>query len=155
MRSRTAVATTWVLALALAALSISCGNDNAKLRFANLDGADETPPNSSTATGTAAYKIPNSRNSIQFSLTVENIENVVAAHIHVGAPGVPGAIIFPLANGPFTTLTGTLTEADFTPAPAAGINTFADGVNALLAGNTYTNVHTTAFPAGEIRGQNE
>src|SRR5262249_4703434 len=76
MRSRASVAVTLLIACALAALSISCGGgNNADLRFANLDGADETPPNSSTATGTAAYKIPDSRNSIQYSLSVENIQN--------------------------------------------------------------------------------
>jgi hypothetical protein len=50
-------------------------------------------------------------------------------------------------------LTKTLTSADFTADAANGINTFSDAVNAILAGNTYINVHTQQFPDGEIRGQ--
>jgi hypothetical protein len=37
--------------------------------------------------------------------------------------------------------------------PGAGINMFADAVNAIEAGQTYFNIHTVAFPGGEIRGQ--
>jgi hypothetical protein len=38
----------------------------------------------------------------------------------------------------------------------AGPQTFtvnADFVTQLLQGNVYSNIHTTAFPGGEIRGQ--
>src|SRR5262249_15005142 len=50
-------------------------------------------------------------------------------------------------------MTRVLTVANFTPQPSAGINTFADARRALLAGNTYFNIHTSTFSAGEIRGQ--
>ena len=41
---------------------------------------------------------------------------------------------------PVTTATGTVISV-------------TDQVNALLAGNIYFNLHSTGFPAGEIRGQ--
>lgn len=37
--------------------------------------------------------------------------------------------------------------------PALGINTFADALQAIAVGQAYVNIHTTAFPGGEIRGQ--
>jgi hypothetical protein len=54
-----------------------------------------------------------------------------------------------MTSGHFT---GTLTAANLTP--AGPIMTFADAVEALKEGNTYTNLHTQMFPGGEIRGQN-
>ena len=49
------------------------------------------------------------------------------------------------------TITGTLTQADVTPAD--GINTIADVAAAIERGNAYVNIHTVAYPAGELRGQ--
>jgi len=37
--------------------------------------------------------------------------------------------------------------------PAQGINSIEDVVNAILSGNSYTNVHAVNNPNGEIRGQ--
>jgi hypothetical protein len=82
------------------------------------------------------------------------LTGVTASHIHSGAAGANGGVMFSLFSAPATftsPLTKTLTSADFTP--VAGITTFADAVNAILAGNAYINVHTTANVGGEIRGQ--
>ncbi|MGA9922556.1 MAG: CHRD domain-containing protein, partial [Isosphaeraceae bacterium] len=85
-----------------------------------------------------------------------------AAHIHFGNPGVEGPILFPFIepnanNFPLDVTSGTyvttLTAASLIPDPADGINTFAEAVNAIEAGHTYFNIHTVAFPGGEIRGQ--
>ena len=61
-------------------------------------------------------------------------------HIHVGAVGVSGPVVFPFSNlmSPFSY---TSTALDATQE--------AD----LLANHYYVNLHTDAFPAGEIRGQ--
>ncbi len=74
--------------------------------------------------------------------------DLTMSHIHAAAFGVAGGIIFDLGDGTAWTpqdggLRRTITDATF---PVANI---AD----LLAGNTYVNVHTTAFGGGEIRGQ--
>jgi len=50
-------------------------------------------------------------------------------------------------------LTGTATTTDLVARAAQGINSWEDFVQALLLGNTYVNVHSTANPGGEIRGQ--
>ncbi len=74
----------------------------------------------------------------------------IESHIHLGASGVNGGVIFGLGTGssPNWTNTATGTSLSLTGQmfPAANV---AD----LIAGNTYLNFHTAAFPGGEIRGQ--
>jgi len=80
-----------------------------------------------------------------------------AAHIHFGNPGVEGPILFPFLDFPIGVTSGAfstiLTASNLLPDPGNGINTFAEAVNAIEAGHTYFNIHTVAFPHGEIRGQ--
>jgi hypothetical protein len=65
-----------------------------------------------------------------------------AAHIHNGPRGVAGPIVFALTEASMGsgiwTAQATLSQTD---------------LNTLLAGNYYFNVHSAAFPNGEIRGQ--
>jgi hypothetical protein len=117
-----------------------------------LDGGQETPPVQTGATGTMTVMLNPDQTAATYFLSDSGLLNVTGAHIHVAPPGVAGPIIFPLAEGPYTSpLTATLTEADFTPQPGAA--TFDEAVDAMLTGNTYANVHTAAYPDGEIRGQ--
>lgn len=121
-----------------------------------LNGMQEVPPVVSTATGTATVKVDAARTTINVTLNTAGLVNPTASHIHFGAVGINGSVLFSLfaAPGVFpATLTKTLTSADFTPDAANGIITFADAVNAILTGNTYINVHTQAHLGGEIRGQ--
>jgi hypothetical protein len=121
---------------------------------AELDGLQEVPPILTTAAGSMTVFLNNDQSTLTFTLDYSNLQNINAAHIHVAPVGVDGPIIFPLANASFASpLSGTLTEAGLTPQPGAGINTFADAVNAMISGLTYVNVHTTTNPDGEIRGQ--
>jgi hypothetical protein len=86
-----------------------------------------------------------------------------AAHIHFGSsPASNGPPIFPFIepyadNFPLGVTSGTyvttLTAASLLPDPADGINTFADAVSAIESGHTYFNIHTVAFPGGEIAGE--
>jgi hypothetical protein len=96
--------------------------------------------------------------TIAYKLEVTNITDATAAHIHLGAAGQNGPVIVPLFTGPqksgsFTGVLaqGTITEKDLT-GPMAG-KSFTDLAGAVLAGQTYANVHTVANPNGEIRGQ--
>lgn len=114
------------------------GTDNVIFK-ATLNGANETPVNTSAATGDATLTF-NQINST-FNIVV-NYSGVVAtgAHIHKGAPGVPGGIIFP-----FTAITSPI---NYTSAPLDSTQK-AD----LFANMYYVNVHSAAYPGGEIRGQ--
>ena len=121
---------------------------------AELNGLQEVPPVLTAGSGSMTVFLNNDQSAMTFTLDFSNLNNINAAHIHVAPVGVDGPIIFPMADASFASpLTGTLTDAGLTPQPAGNVSTFPDAVNAMITGNTYVNVHTTANPDGEIRGQ--
>ncbi len=130
-----------------------------------LTGASQVPPVTTDASGNVQVQIIDGGMAVRFELTVCDIQNVTQAHIHVGAAGTNGVgnnIILWL-YGPnaakFSTTgcselaEGILTPKDLHPNSANGVNTWSDFLTALTSGHTYVNVHTTAHPMGEIRGQ--
>lgn len=137
---------------------------------ANLNGAQETTPgDTSTATGTLSLDYMAATQSLAYTLTFSGLTYPASmAHIHVGPPGVSGAILFtffdygtnPTPSTTGETVSGTLTAADFMPDTYDGINTFANAISFIEAGNTYVNVHSASpmgtmpnYMLGEIRGQ--
>jgi hypothetical protein len=124
---------------------------------ANLRGSNETPPNTSTASGIGDFTFDTVAQDITFSLSYSGLtSNAAMAHIHFGAVNVAGPIILPFTPNPTGTsgtLSGVLTTANLINQATTGIVTFTDIFNAAVAGNLYANVHTVEFPAGEIRGQ--
>jgi len=133
------------------------------LRFQiRLTGDQQVPAVNTTAFGFAEVQLSEDNSTLSFEVVVCNIANVTASHIHVGAAGTNGPVVLPFFGSPplfnstrgcDTLAEGTRTSADLVARPAAGINTWTDFINALLVGNAYVNVHTTAHPGGEIRGQ--
>jgi len=108
--------------------------------FATMNPSQETPPNSSTGRGNGLVLLNSNETSALTGLTFRNLSSAeTAAHIHAGAAGVAGPIIFPLP--------ATNPVIDFTISPSG------QQVAALKAGQQYMNVHSTNFPSGEIRGQ--
>ena len=120
-----------------------------------LDGAQETPPVETGAVGNMSLQLSPDQTQITYTLSQSGLVSpITAAHIHAAPPGVPGPIIFPLTDTNFTSpLTGFLSAKDLTPQSDAGVVTFEDAIDAMLTGKTYANIHTTANPNGEIRGQ--
>jgi hypothetical protein len=114
----------------------------------DLVGAEEVPgPGDSNATGFAALTLNPGRETICFDLDWADIDgDVVAAHIHVGAAGVAGPVVVPLAG---------------TSGPGSGGSASGcmDVDRALVVAirrapsDYYVNVHSTDYPAGAIRGQ--
>lgn len=103
-----------------------------------LDGSKEVPPTNSTGTAWAemSYQLGGSMLSIFLATDVD----ATAVHIHDGAAGQNGPIIFGL------TQTG--------PGEWRGSGTFTRLQEIrFLNGNMYLNVHSQAFPSGEVRGQ--
>jgi aldose sugar dehydrogenase len=107
---------------------------------ANLTAAQETPPNNSTAVGTATILLSPDETTARVSLNFSGLTSAETdAHIHgPAAPGVIGVILFPLPTGNVSDFLISLTPTD---------------VANLKNGQLYVNVHTTNFPNGEIRGQ--
>lgn len=128
----------------------------------HMTGGNETPPRPSLAQGQLTLRLQVGGTAADYKLLVANIEDVTQAHIHLAPPGVPGPVIVWLypAAPPAQLLPGrfdgVLAEGAITDAqvvgPLAGQG-LAGLVAAIRAGNAYANVHTVAFPPGEIRGQ--
>ena len=117
-----------------------------------LNGANSAPANASTATGTALMSFDNVTNLFDLSINVIGINKTTLtnSHIHLGASGVNGGIIFDLGAGTSPNWTNTATGMSLS---LIGQTFPAANVGDLLAHNTYLNLHTAAFPGGEIRGQ--
>src|SRR4051812_28032157 len=67
---------------------------------ASLSGLNETPPNNSTANGTAVFLL--SADHTQLAYHIEYIglsHGDTAKHIHKGASGITGPVIFSLPTG--------------------------------------------------------
>jgi hypothetical protein len=137
---------------------------------AHLKGRNEVPARPTKAAGNAVFHLSDDGTELEYKLIVANIENVVQAHIHIGAEGVNGPVVAFLygpvgadggrIQGPIGT--GTITEDDLI-GPLTG-QSLEDLVDEIRAGNAYVNVHTDDgvappnsgpgdFPGGEIRGQ--
>ena len=155
-----------VLLLAVAGLAAAGGNGNYSV---HLSGDTEVPANASLGTGQAVFHLSPDGTSLDYKLIVANLDNPVAAHIHIAPPGVNGPVVAflfgPAAPGGGTA-NGVLAEGTITAAnlvgPLAG-QPFSALIEALNSGNAYVNVHTNDgvppagtgpgdLPGGEIRG---
>ena len=126
---------------------------------ATLTGAAERPdPVTTDASGSATVDIDEDGGS--FEVEVEDITDVTLAHIHVGDANTAGPIAVELFNAGGTPVSftdratlasGTFDESDIDP--TSGVTTMEELIEEMEAGNTYVNVHTSANPTGEIRGQ--
>lgn len=120
---------------------------------AQLSGANEVPPVQTDATGMATFTL--SEGTVTYRIEVENLVNVFAAHIHIAAAGENGPIRVGLfdEDPPVTIDDGLLVEGSFTEADVLEDLTFDDLLDLMETGGAYVNVHTSANPGGEIRGQ--
>lgn len=105
-----------------------------------LSGANEVPANASYASGTSTIVIGADK-SVTGSVNVTGM-TATMAHIHMAAAGKNGPVILPFPK-----------TADNTFAPAAGAKLTDAQYASFKAGDLYINVHSAAFPAGEVRVQ--
>lgn len=166
-----AVVATAVAATLTGSAAVADGPSTQSFFFERLSGYEETPLALSTsATGQLRLQINERAQEITYRLSYTALEggNITQAHVHFGAPAQTGGISFFLCtnqgNGPAgtqacpaapATITGTIRPADVIGPAAQGIaaGEFNEIVAAIRAGLAYVNVHSTAFPVGEIRGQ--
>jgi hypothetical protein len=124
-----------------------------------LGGGEEAPTQVLTgAVGIADLEINTDARTIAVELRMFNIPTgTTAGHIHVGPKGVSGPVVvdFPIPAGRTGDLNISFTvgASSFRAQSAIGINTMDDVIQAIIGGGAYVNIHTSTFPAGEIRGQ--
>jgi CHRD domain-containing protein len=124
---------------------------------ADLSGDDELPPVDTNATGIATFQ--SNGNTMNYQLSVSDLNNVTAAHIHRGDSDHNGKVVVNLYNnkskGPQNGLLsqGTITASNLI-GPLAG-HPLSDLIDIMDNGTAYVNAHTKDFPLGEIRGQVE
>jgi len=173
-------------ALTLAASTASAST----ILFATLTHDQETPPGGTTppttstgaprplAYGTAIFELNDAQTELSMiatiydidvtgSQTTDTFDDLVAAHIHVGAPpgvnapvrwgffGAPDNDINPdnLLVVPFATGVGGVFTGIWNQPEGNGGTTLTTNLPDILAGLSYLNFHTVQFPGGEIRGQ--
>lgn len=102
-----------------------------------INSAQEVPTNPSMATGTFAGVYNKDTNVLTYTVTYQGM-TPVAGHLHRGMPGANGPVVFPLSS---------------LVSPVTGTATFTEADEALLLSNGfYVNLHSAAYPGGEIRG---
>jgi len=143
-----------------------------------LTGYEEVPSVSSGASGEFTARIRKDVPEIEWELSYSDLAGAVQqSHIHFGQTGVNGGItVFlctNLGNGPAgiqpcppppAVISGTIGAADVSPNIAAtlaarnqgmGTGEIEEFIEALRAGATYVNIHSTTWQGGEVRSQIE
>lgn len=143
---------------------------------ATLAGTNEVPQNSSPGIGNAVVTV--NGNLMTVSATFSGLlsatangspSGTTASHIHCCAPSTSNAGVatavptfpgFPLGvtSGTYTQTFDLTLASTYNPAFITARGGTVDGarlafLNGLQTGQTYFNIHTNAFPGGEIRGQ--
>jgi hypothetical protein len=140
MRQTLALLAAATLAMTVAAPAVAGGRpfDTALL------GANEVPgPGDPDGSGAAAVTVNPGQEEACFTLTVSDVEPILAAHIHRGTADVAGPVVVDLAP---TFVDGT----------ATGCVTVERGLAREILRDPdgfYVNVHNASFPAGALRGQ--
>jgi hypothetical protein len=125
---------------------------------ATLSGGEEKTAVASKTTGDAIFTLSADGKELAYALTVKDIEDAVAAHVHAGKKGAEGPPVVGLFGGAKKVgkfsgelAKGTITDKNLV-GPLYG-KTIADLVSLIKSGDAYVNVHTAKNPGGEIRGQ--
>jgi CHRD domain len=168
---------TWVIRVAVAlgviglTMSAATADEGAANLSARLSGFSEVPPNLTTGSGSFHATIRD--NTLTYTVSYSNLSTpAIMSHIHFAQPGVNGGIFIWLcgsATSPATlgpagtptcpaaggTVTRTVTATDVVAVTPQGVTAgdFAGVMRIIRNGEGYVNVHTTAHPGGEIRGQ--
>lgn len=135
-----------------------------------LSGTAEAPPNASPGTGTATLSVDTVAQTFFLEVTFSDLIGfTTAAHIH-GPTELPGAgtagvmtqtpffVGFPtgVQSGSYSALFDMTLAATFNSGFITSQGSLEQARVSFLAalenGQAYLNIHTTQFPAGEIRG---
>jgi len=147
------VSRAFTMFVTVALIGVACGDDITGIpsdveiyRADVMNGANELPtPVTTTATGSGIVTIMG--NLVSWKVNVAGISNVTVGHIHRFHPDtMAGGVIInisPTAGG--TNFTGTVAQG-------STVVTVDSLIAIIRAGRAYLNIHTSANPGGEIRG---
>ena len=168
MKKLIAMATALLAAVVLIASTAIAGDEQGHFR-AELNGYQEVVgPGSISTLGLGEFeaKLDKNERVIHFTLTYTLENAATQAHIHFAQRHVGGGVSAFLCGGGGqppcppgapepATVTGVITPAHVIGPTNQGIEpgSFDELVRAMSAGATYANVHSSRWPAGEIRGQ--
>jgi hypothetical protein len=127
------------------------------LRYAaELRPQNEFPAVTSDAYGSALVSLDLANNTIAWEVQTAGIVEPRMAHIHRGAAGANGPVIVNFATAP-EQIAGGHTHGSAAISAVQSANLTATDLTNLAAAPTaagyYVNVHSAAFPGGEVRGQ--
>jgi hypothetical protein len=137
-------------ALGVIGLAFAKGGSDHSTWFAALNGRNEL--NATTLhkgagdpDGSGGAVVTIDGTTLCFGITVKNIDQPVAAHIHSGKKHDNGSVVVPLTQ-----------PSTGDPGASSGCVTVAAPLAAEIAAHPkrfYVNVHTVAYPGGAVRGQ--
>ncbi len=116
--------------------------NNGRPISASLSGDQETSAGDPDGSGYVELELNQGQGTIEYTLSVENIDPATAAHIHIGAMGVAGPVVVGL-SAPSSGMSSGVIEVDTELIKAIRKN----------PENYYVNVHNPMYPAGAVRGQ--
>jgi fibronectin-binding autotransporter adhesin len=135
---------------AAAVVAMACAAASAQPFNFVVEPQQEVPPNNSNAAGAAQLLYNDAANTFNLDVQVFGITvpTITGFHIHNAPVGTNGPIVIDLGQ-----LGGTWVPS------GQGIRLTMNNVSIgnfepqLFSGNLYFNLHTQAFPGGQIRGQ--
>ncbi|MCB1901155.1 CHRD domain-containing protein [Cognatazoarcus halotolerans] len=154
-----------LLLLALVCMAGSAAHAATVTYFSGFSGSAEASPNASAGSGSLSLAYDEDANTLKVMLDFSGLTGTTtAAHIHCcSGPGVNSAVAVALdgfATGVTAGTYNVLFDLSDPGVYAASFLSASGGTaaaaemalaTALASGQTYVNIHTTAFPGGEIR----
>lgn len=150
-----------VMAVVLGVLAVAGVAEADGVFVATLSGTEEVPPVATEMGGRARIVFDEADTSAKFFLQIRNGVRVTQAHLHCAPRGENGPVVVWLAglhdrgwdvDGLFPWISNAVVTDENITNPACGV-TLAELVASIRAGLVYVNVHTIAYPGGEVRGQ--
>ena len=129
----------------------------------SLTGSAVVAPVTTGSSGTATFERSlGDFNFVDYIIDLKSMQGIRAVHLHLGAAGSnqastdpPLVSLFDSIPGiPLPDINGRFMENNFTVTELRPKGISLDSLEALVAkGMVYMDIHTRAFPNGEIRGQ--
>jgi hypothetical protein len=133
----------FIVVMALALLTNVAAAQEMGTATAKLTGDAEVPgPGDPKGSGTIQVTLDPAKGEVCYELSVANMQEATAAHIHEGAKGQEGPVKVPL-QAPKTGAAKGCAKVD-----AVVIETIMKD-----PADYYVNIHNAAFPKGAVRGQ--